>query len=217
MPQFIGARHFRYDRTGCRPTHSSSLKVLRDSGTFSRRVHHNGGSVVNQPAPVGILFSSSAMSADDQDLFGAPAIGKRNFQAGGRRKSRRDAGYNLDLDACLFQNIQFFSRTAKNQGSPLLRRTTMCPRVAYRIRSSLISSCVMLFCPHLLPIFTTLACEEISVKTSADTRASCRTTPARPRIRTARTVSRSGLPGPATPALQAPARWFVARGHGKSA
>jgi hypothetical protein len=111
-----------------------------------------------------------AMSANDQDLFGTPTIGKRNFHAGSRGKSRRNTRYNLDLHTCLFQNLQFFSPARpKTRGSPLLRRTTISPPVAYRISSSLISSCVMLFCPHLFPIFTTLVCAEISAKTSADT------------------------------------------------
>ena len=69
----------------------------------------------------------SAVSADDQDLFGASSIGKRDLHARSRGKSRRDAGYNLDLDTRLFQSIQLFSGTTKNQGIAALEADNELP------------------------------------------------------------------------------------------
>lgn len=62
---------------------------------------------------------------------------------------------------------------------------------------SLISSCVMLFRPQRFPTFMICVGEEISDRTSSDTKASCKTTSANANVRTALTGSRSGAPGPA--------------------
>ena len=39
-----------------------------------------------------------AVSADDQELIGCPAISQRSLYASGGRERRGHAGYNLDLD-----------------------------------------------------------------------------------------------------------------------
>lgn len=195
MPLLMRARYLGYGRARCGFVQPGSPQML--CRIITRHVDDDRCPAIYDFVPVRSFFSANVVSADDENLIRLPAIGQRNSYARGCRQAGCNAGNDLDLNRPLTQNINLSPAPPKIDGSPLFSRTTIFTVEANWTSKLLIWSWVILFCPHLFPTFTTRAYGETKARTSGETKASCRTTSARSRTRTALTVSKSGSPGPA--------------------